>query len=116
AMYRLLAIAKYEDRYVIPTASAEDAHKLDAIATGCSLDTDGGPGMSEQDFHIRGDAGGDAGNAGDAGDAGDAFTHTDTPAAPLKKLQRVNLLNWDGNGTPTGLFPERTAAGTEKDA
>jgi len=107
AMYRLLAIAKYEDRYVIPTASAEDAHKLDAIATGCSLDTDGGPGMSEQDFHIRGDAG---------GDAGDAFTHTDTPAAPLKKLQRVNLLNWDGNGTPAGLFPERTSAGTEKDA
>jgi nitrate reductase, beta subunit len=103
AMYRLLAIAKYDDRYVIPTASAEDAHKLDAIATGCSLDGDGGPGMSEQTFHI-------------VEDAGDAFTHTDTPAAPLKKLQRVNLLNWDGKGTPVGLFPERASTGTENDA
>ena len=31
----------------------------------------------------------------------------DTVAAPDDKTGRVNLLNWDGNGTPDGLFPER---------
>ena len=45
-MYRLLAIAKYEDRYVIPTAHFEQAHELEEL--GCSLDFDGGPyGMDE---------------------------------------------------------------------
>ncbi len=44
-MYRLLALAKYEDRYVIPPAHTEQAHSLEAFATGCSLDTEGGPGM-----------------------------------------------------------------------
>lgn len=44
-MYRLLAIAKYEQRYVIPAAHAEDAHRLEKIATECSLDYEGGPGM-----------------------------------------------------------------------
>ena len=42
-MYRLLAIAKYEDRYVIPAAHAEEARDLDELA--CSLDFDGGPGL-----------------------------------------------------------------------
>ena len=45
AMYRLLALAKYDERYVIPTAGIGDAHDLESIATTCSLDTDGGPGM-----------------------------------------------------------------------
>jgi nitrate reductase beta subunit len=35
-MYRLLAIAKYEDRYVIPAAHTEQAKELDHL--GCSLD------------------------------------------------------------------------------
>ncbi len=42
-MYRLLAIAKHEERYVIPTAHAEQAHQLEEL--GCSLDFEGGPGM-----------------------------------------------------------------------
>src|SRR5690606_23841097 len=42
-MYRLLAIAKYEDRYVIPTAHSEVARELEEMA--CSLDFEGGPGM-----------------------------------------------------------------------
>ena len=42
-MYRLLAIAKYEERYVIPTAYEGEAHQLEEL--GCSLDVDGGPGM-----------------------------------------------------------------------
>ena len=35
-MYRLLAIAKYEDRYVIPAAHSEHAKELEEM--GCSLD------------------------------------------------------------------------------
>ena len=44
AMFRLLAIAKYDERYVIPTAHAEQAHNLEELATECALDYDGGPG------------------------------------------------------------------------
>ncbi|TMR90449.1 nitrate reductase subunit beta, partial [Nonomuraea basaltis] len=51
-MYRLLAIAKYDERYVVPAAHREDAAALSAQAGGCSLDGDGGPGMSE--FHPAG--------------------------------------------------------------
>ncbi|MEV5768040.1 nitrate reductase subunit beta [Micromonospora sp. NPDC052213] len=47
SMYRLLAIAKYDERYVIPTAYRADAAALEAQAAqaGCSLDCEGGPGM-----------------------------------------------------------------------
>jgi nitrate reductase beta subunit len=48
AMYRLLAIAKYDERYVIPSAYAKDAAALEAQAAStsdCSLDCEGGPGM-----------------------------------------------------------------------
>jgi nitrate reductase beta subunit len=43
-MYRLLAIAKYESRYVIPRAHQEAAAALEE-SPGCSLDFEGGPGM-----------------------------------------------------------------------
>ena len=39
-MYRLLAIAKYEDRYVIPAAHQETASRLDESQAGCSVDFD----------------------------------------------------------------------------
>ena len=111
-MYRLLAIAKYEDRYVIPAAHAESAAGLEELATGCSLDHEGGPGM------------GGAGPFGD-GPFGEASgrpvpiavenfhalasrqrgEHFADPADPTKA--RVNLLNWDGQGTPEGMFPPR---------
>ena len=38
-MYRLLAIAKYDERYVIPPAHAEQAHSLEELATECSAST-----------------------------------------------------------------------------
>ncbi|CAG7647820.1 nitrate reductase subunit beta [Actinacidiphila bryophytorum] len=46
-MYRLLAVAKYDERYVIPTAAVGDARRLEesALPEDCSLDHDGGPGM-----------------------------------------------------------------------
>jgi nitrate reductase beta subunit len=89
-MYRLLAIAKYEDRYVIPAAHAEDAHRLEQIATECSLE--GGPfgeasgtpaPIDVENFHM--------------------LRNRQTADEP----RRVNLLNWDGKGRPEGLFPPR---------
>jgi nitrate reductase beta subunit len=43
-MYRLLAIADYEDRYVIPKAHAELGRRLMQEQGSCGLDFDGGPG------------------------------------------------------------------------
>jgi len=44
ALYRLLAIAKYEDRYVIPPAHTETAARLTEQQGSCGLDFAGGPG------------------------------------------------------------------------
>lgn len=103
-MYRLLAIAKYEERYVIPTAHAEQAHQLEEL--GCSLDFDGGPGMM------------DSGPFGEASgrpvpvavETFHALKHrqsADTVADAQDRSARVNLLNWDGKGIVDGMFPER---------
>ncbi|MFJ6674819.1 nitrate reductase subunit beta [Actinosynnema sp. NPDC091369] len=87
SMYRLLAIAKYEDRYVIPAGAGSDAHRLEALTTGCSLDGDGGPGMTA--FEVM----------------DEKFRLSDTNgAAPPDKAKRINLLDWDGTST-AGLFP-----------
>ncbi|MFW6775216.1 nitrate reductase subunit beta [Nocardioides sp. CPCC 205120] len=110
-MYRLMAIAKYEERYVIPTAHVEDAHRLEEM--GCSLDYDEGPGMY------------DSGPFGEASGAPvpvavetfhalrDRQT-TDRATSEESMRGRVNLLNWDGNGRPEGLFPaQRPASGED---
>jgi nitrate reductase beta subunit len=62
-LFRLLAIARYEDRYVVPPAHAENAGRLLAqhSTSGCSLDEEGGPGMggggpetqAVPGFHLR---------------------------------------------------------------
>jgi nitrate reductase beta subunit len=103
-MYRLLAIAKYDERYVIPSAHAEQAAQLEELATECSLDYEGGPGMggwgpfgessggvppiAVENFHALKQRQ----TADDVTDTGD-------------RRARVNLLNWDGKGRPEGLFP-----------
>ena len=105
-MYRLLAIAKYDERYVIPPAHAEQAHQLEELAAECALDYEGGPGM-----------GGSGPSAAASGppvaiavenfrvlrnrQTADAAVDHDAPRA------RINLLNWDGKGRPEGLFPPR---------
>jgi nitrate reductase beta subunit len=100
SMYRLLAIAKYEHRYVIPSAAGSDAHRLDALATGCSLESDGAPGMTAFDV------------------MDDKFHLTQQPAdgngaaAPVDKERRINLLNWDGKST-NGLFAAVPAHGPQ---
>jgi nitrate reductase beta subunit len=111
-MYRLLALAKYDERYVIPPAHAEQAHSLEELATECALDYEGGPGM---------------GGSGPFGEGSGAPTPlavenfqmlrdrqtSDSMAAPDDKAARVNLLNWDGKGSPPGLFPPRDETGDE---
>ncbi len=103
-MYRLLAIAKYDERYVIPAAHAETAAGLEELATGCSLDYEGGPGM---------------GGSGPFGEASGRYSpiavenfqalstrqRADDVTPGGEQPRRVNLLNWDGKGRPEGLFP-----------
>jgi len=80
-MYRLLAIAKYEDRYVIPTAHREEAHNLEELA--CSLDYEDGPGMYE------------------SGPFGEASGRP-VPVAieTYTALKRRQQADWDGNEDP----------------
>ena len=102
-MHRLLAIAKYDERYVIPTAHAEGrdpqtmAHSLEELATECSLDYEDGPGMTPS-----GPFGESSGGAVPI--ALENFQmlkqrqRSDTFIDPTDGRERVNLLNWDGRG------------------
>jgi nitrate reductase beta subunit len=98
-LYRLLAIAKYNERYVIPKAHWEQAHDLEEL--GCSLDYDGGAGMYES-----GPFGESSGRPVPV--AIENFLalkerQTTTSATGDEQLSdRVNLLNWDGQGSPIG--------------
>ena len=97
SLYRLLAIAKYEDRYVIPKAHAEIGRELEELA--CSVDVTMGPErfksgpfgessgrpvpVSIESFHAL------------------KQRQTSEEIVPVEDLGgRVNLLNWDGKGTP----------------
>jgi nitrate reductase beta subunit len=111
-MHRLLAVAKYEERYVIPTAHAEAgdpnqlAHALEETATECSLAYEGGPGM---------------GGWGPFGESSGGVTPvavenfqmlkqrqtTDAVVDPADRRRRVNLLNWDGKGEGKDLMPPK---------
>ncbi|MGW7408643.1 nitrate reductase subunit beta [Streptomyces sp. NPDC054833] len=115
-MYRLLALAKYDERYVIPPAHAEQAHNLEELATECSLDYEGGPGMGGSGPFGE-SSGGAAPIAVENYRALRDRQSADTPATPTDKATRVNLLNWDGKGSPPGLFPPSgggTASGGEE--
>ncbi|MEO3755472.1 nitrate reductase subunit beta [Streptomyces sp. B6B3] len=102
-MYRLLALAKYEERYVIPTGySARPGHEgpggSQAPTDGCSLDGEGLPGMMPDGFPTA-----DSFHAPPVVPAG-----TSARSASGDSLAgRVNLLNWNGSGRPSGLFPPR---------
>jgi nitrate reductase beta subunit len=101
-MYRLLALAKYEERYVIPTAYGSDAGDLEE--PGCSLSFDGGPGMYASGPF--GEASG--GPVPVAVETFHALQQRQTGtgmAANAEHPSRVNLLNWDGRGVPAGMFP-----------
>ena len=91
-MYRLLAIAKYEERYVIPTAFSPQARDLEQM--GCSLYGRGWAG------HVR--------VVVPAGMPVPVWWRRSTARRRSHhgKPSRVNLLNWDGRKVPAGMFPE----------
>jgi nitrate reductase beta subunit len=102
-MYRLLAIAKYEERYVIPSAYEAQAHHLEEI--GCSLDVDGGPGMVAGSGPFGEASGRPAPVSVETFHALRDRQTSDSLADPEERGARVNLLNWDGKGRPPGMFP-----------
>jgi nitrate reductase / nitrite oxidoreductase, beta subunit len=110
-MYRLLALAKYDERYVIPPAHAEQAHGLEELATECALDYEGGPGMGGSGPFGE-SSGGPSPIAVENFNMLRARQTTDTVVDPADRRRRVNLLNWDGKGRPEGLFPPRGEADT----
>ena len=93
AMYRLLAIAKYEDRYVIPKAHAESAASLEELA--CSVaDVEDPSGFRSGPF---GEASGRPVPVSvETFHALKQRQTSEKSAAPGET--RVNLLNWDGRG------------------
>ncbi len=107
AMYRLLALAKYDERYVIPTAyngrPGPEGPGGQPPTDGCSLDGDGLPGMMPDGFPTP-----DSFHAPPA--ASTAVPTATSSASDSPLAGRVNLLNWNGQGRPSGLFPPRPTA------
>ena len=107
AMYRLLAIAKYDDRYVIPTTHPETPRgiaELGEDVTGMVEELVGaGEGAPEacsvSTFH--------------GGGTGLRITSRGRAKAGAEGLAptpgRVNLLDWSGDSAQAGLFPPAAA-------
>ena len=106
-MFRLLAIAKYEERYVIPTAHGEEAHALEELATDCPV-----TGYDDELLEVSGPFGEGSGRGNATPVAVENFRMlqqrqtSDTLVGGGSTKGRVNLLNWDGKGLPDGMFPE----------
>src|SRR5690606_16412283 len=102
-MYRLLALAKYDERYVIPTAHGEEAHALEELATDCPV------GDYDSELTLGSGPLGE-GSGRIAPVAVENFQMlqrrqtSDQLVGGGTKKGRVNLLNWDGRGMPEGLF------------
>ena len=74
-MFRLMAIAKYDERYVIPTAHHEQAHALEALSTECPVG-EGGPRPGGGPVPVS--------------------------ISSLSTRKKGQYLDWDGRGVPTG--------------
>jgi nitrate reductase beta subunit len=99
-LYRLLAIAKYDERYVIPKTHHEATGRL--MSQHCSLGYPGGGsdyGAHTEDtlaehFHLTAHGSGGSG-------AGSGSTFADSDGRT-----RFNLLGWNGDSPSPGMFPE----------
>ncbi len=103
-MFRLLALAKYDERYVIPTAHAEQAHALEELATDCPV------GSYDQPEAVFGEGSGRpvpvaVENFQMLKNRQQADSLDNALIGGGSRQGRVNLLNWDGIGMPEGLFP-----------
>ena len=105
-MFRLLAIAKYNERYVIPTAHSEQAHSLEELATDCPV-----TGFDDELLDESGPFGEGSGRGANTPVAVENFKMlqqrqtSESLVSGGSKRGRVNLLNWDGKGVPEGMFP-----------
>ena len=104
-LYRLLGIAKYEERYVIPTAyegaDLDAAHQLEELAARSTSRA----ARDGRQRPVRRGVGRPmpvSSRPSTRCGPGRRATRSPTPAA---RGARVNLLNWDGKGRPDGLFP-----------
>lgn len=96
-MFRLLAIAKYEERYVIPTAHAEQAHSLEELITECPVGG-GGPGAF----------GGGSGQPVPVAISTLRETKARMQADDMSQVPgSVTYLEWDGRGLPGKATPEQ---------
>ncbi|MET9887922.1 4Fe-4S dicluster domain-containing protein [Streptomyces sp. NPDC006430] len=106
-MYRLLALAKYDERYVIPPAHAEQAHQLEELATECSLDYEGGPGMGGSGPFGE-SSGGAAPIAVENFQALRDRQTSDTPATPTDKAHPRQPAHLGRQGRPARPVPGQT--------
>jgi nitrate reductase / nitrite oxidoreductase, beta subunit len=107
-MYRLLALAKYDERYVIPSVHGElhdQAGQLEELA--CSLDYEGGPGMGGSGPFGE-SSGGPQPVAVENFHALQQRQTSDGFVDPGDGRRRVNLLNWDGKGAAADIRPPRS--------
>jgi nitrate reductase beta subunit len=110
ALYRLLAIAKYEDRYVIPKAHAEVGRELEEL--GCSLDYAGGPGTYAASGPFGEASGRPVPVAVENFHALKARQSAEAFVDPADSAAKVDLLNWDG-AVPLGMPGIRRSEGGE---
>ena len=109
-MFRLLAIAKYDERYVIPTAHVEEAHGLEELATDCPVTS-----YDDELLDLSGPFGEGSGRGSATPVAVENFRMlqerqtSETLVSGGSTRGRVNLLNWDGKGAPPGIFPPTPA-------
>ena len=85
-MFRLLAIAKYDERYVIPPSHKEQAHSLESISTECPVGEGGfAPGIGPIPVTIG--------------------SYSAAKARMEETANRGAFLDWDGHGMPTSGAP-----------
>ena len=126
-MFRLLAIAKYADRYVIPPAHAEQAHALEELATDCAV------GLRRGRFPLRPGAarrGRGLPDAGGGGELPDAPGPADRPTrSPRRTTSPAGSTSSTGTararpracspprrGRRSVMFRRRGADGRDEDA
>ncbi|NMB23044.1 MAG: nitrate reductase subunit beta, partial [Corynebacterium sp.] len=85
-MYRLLAIAKYDDRYVIPTASPETPRGIQGLDPFGNVDPIG----AAESLNIS------------LGEGAPEACGTGAPAAS----GRVSLASWNPGERPDSMFPD----------
>ncbi|MEV5572098.1 nitrate reductase subunit beta [Spirillospora sp. NPDC052269] len=108
SMFRLLALAKYDERYVIPTTYVAGAGRAEpGERGGCSLD-----GLPADAFHEPLVPSPAAAPGAACGASSGGCGCGPAPEPRQDGLSgRVNLLGWDGTDRPDGLFPPRPGEG-----